>query len=349
MAAFVLHRLRSPLLIAIVLGFLLASITPPAFGQDVTIEQIQDEWDKRRESNQAFHFIWKGTTFHRKGSIKSTPFSATRHAAMPEVDTTTPFERSLLYDHGKIRTVHSGESLTELRDASSQYRYGVTTMTWDGQRYQSFYEIEAYHPNGNIGKDSHSMLSGTEFNWIGVAYGIEFPGSVDLAKYHIADNPANPDHIVLLHHGRNPQDYAEVWVQAKPPHLFTKGIAKVKGVPWQTTEIAYQTDPKTNQLVPHTMKHVVLDSDAVPDFIYEAEIASYNLHPKTSSADFEIKYPVGTCVVDDSVEPREHYLLREGGVKRWITDQELRRQATYEELLNSESGQAGLNRKRNKP
>jgi hypothetical protein len=64
-------------------------------------------------------------------------------------------------------------------------------------------------------------------------------------------------------------------------------------------------------------------------------------------SEFQIDFPVGTKVHDRRMGAAPPwYIVRAGGVKREITDAEMRRGATYDELISTESGMAAKEARR---
>jgi hypothetical protein len=73
-----------------------------------------------------------------------------------------------------------------------------------------------------------------------------------------------------------------------------------------------------------------------------AKVERYSLNPPVEPEEFDIAFPPGTWVTQtlgkDRGGPRVQYIVREGGEKRVITENE--QSASYEQLLRSESGNA---------
>lgn len=327
-------------MILITLGLLCSLSSPSIQAQEVTIEQIQEQWKQRGESFPAFHFLWKATNRVSLNGLDKDPNA-------PHVEKIIQFERSLLFDRGSIRLVNDGEFLREVRGREHFYRPVVLSRTWNGTFRRECYDYEGEYPLGQITRDSDHCFNDPTFNWILRAFCVECPSAIDLSRYHLADKSrANESgNVVLLKHGDHSSGYDEIWVQAKSPHLLTKAILKENDLPISWFDIGYQIDPETKQMIPKTSKYVTLTSEGKFMNETESEIVMSNLAPKVSPADFVLSFPVGCKVNDLSQDHKETYIQREDGKKRFVTVDEIRRKATYEELLNTESGQAGLNRK----
>jgi len=71
----------------------------------------------------------------------------------------------------------------------------------------------------------------------------------------------------------------------------------------------------------------------------KARVTGHSFNVKIPDSEFRIdSYPPGTLVSD--VRAHEYYILREGGRKRMITEQEVSAACTYDELVATESGMA---------
>jgi hypothetical protein len=73
---------------------------------------------------------------------------------------------------------------------------------------------------------------------------------------------------------------------------------------------------------------------------FVAKVTSYQINAELDSQEFDISFPPNTWVEDQTHE--EGYIVKEGGQKRMITSEERRRNPSYQSLLKTESGRAGL-------
>lgn len=331
----VLHNHQSWVLFAVPL-LVLGLFAYRAKGDEVTIADIQEQWKQHQEKLKSFSFTWNTTRFDRAGTL-TDPLAAAAGKRIPEADKYTEFQRSLLYDRGSIRLTDQGEYYGPLKDGTDDFRDTSITFTWNGSHYNEFYDADNHYPNGNISRSEAACFNDAQFNWILKATCAKAPNRLNLTNYRVASTPSKDgiDHIVLRKKKVSTLDIVELWVQAKPPYLVTKLIAQAGGATVGWTEIGYRVDDASQLTIPQSMKYVFLDPDRKYKNLIESEIVSSSLNPETHPHDFEVSFPVGSLVVDDSVSPRESYILREGGEKRIISDEELLRGATYDQLLNS--------------
>lgn len=231
---------------------------------------------------------------------------------VPESDKETEFERSLLYDQGKVRTVDDGEYFRLFRSGKGVYLPTVRIHTWDGKRGSVLTEWENEAPSGIITNVMGNCVGDPQFTWILDAMCIDYSSSINLKQYHLAKNSSqnNSDYIALLKHGEQPRHNAEIWVQAKPPYLLKKTIRKYNGAPISWTEFNYQTDLETGRNIPKSSRSVYLNEDRTPFMTIESEVFQVNLKPKTSPADFQIDFPVGTMTTDNRTSPPRNFIVQ---------------------------------------
>ncbi|WP_146119120.1 hypothetical protein [Blastopirellula marina] len=319
--------------------------THQAIGGDVTIADIQEQWNQRQTEVQSFLFTWRATRFDRAGAL-TNPFSTDPGKRVPEADKYTDFQRSLLYDRGNIRVTDTGEYYGRINNGTDEFRHTDITYTWNGSHYNEFHNSEEYFPSGSISGDESSCFTDAQFTWILKAMCAKSPDRIDLNRYRVSSKPSmnGEEHMVLTKKKVLAVDIAEIWVEPTPPYLVRRLVTKAGGVTAGWTEISYRVDDVSQKMIPKSMKYVYLGPDGGYQNVIESEVVSSTLNPVTHSGDFEVSFPVGSLVADFSVSPKEMYILKEGGEKRTVTDDEKLRGATYDELLESESGEAGTSR-----
>jgi hypothetical protein len=77
------------------------------------------------------------------------------------------------------------------------------------------------------------------------------------------------------------------------------------------------------------------------------EVTGYTINKPLPEELFDFKFPVDTWVTN--YKNKTDYIVREDGGKRLITEAERMRGVTYERLLETESGEAGLRPHGRKP
>ena len=75
---------------------------------------------------------------------------------------------------------------------------------------------------------------------------------------------------------------------------------------------------------------------------FSTKVVSYELNTALPRNEFDLSFGLGTFVEDEILG--HGYILRSNGEKRMVTPKERARRAKYEDLLNSESGMAGMPR-----
>jgi hypothetical protein len=122
-----------------------------------------------------------------------------------------------------------------------------------------------------------------------------------------------------------------------------------RGPNGSTLEISYQKD-KAHGWVPLEWTWISVGGTSRRLFGWtSAKVTAYSINADIPRSEFQFEFPVGTYVTDaraGNSEDLERYIVREGGKKRIITKDEIHRGqgVNYKELLNTESGKAGLGR-----
>jgi len=91
---------------------------------------------------------------------------------------------------------------------------------------------------------------------------------------------------------------------------------------------------------PQGWKYIIATVDGNVRMQVDARITKYEFNTDIPNSTFEFEFPVGTAVNDGRTGGR--HIVREDDEIREVTRDELARGATYEDLLESESGQALL-------
>ncbi len=115
-----------------------------------------------------------------------------------------------------------------------------------------------------------------------------------------------------------------------------------QGVVNTIVNISYREKPekvdRQNIWIPQNWDITFLSSTDKVSESYSANLLEYAVNPSFSADEFVIHFPVGTRVRDIRQKPTLDYIVRAEGKKRDVLAQEFG--ATYEQLVNSEPGQA---------
>jgi hypothetical protein len=99
--------------------------------------------------------------------------------------------------------------------------------------------------------------------------------------------------------------------------------------------------------IPAAWDIITMDTDLDrPRLNCHASVTLFQINPPLADTEFQLAFPVGTRVRDLRATPAEggYYIVRNDEQKRKITPDELRRGATYQQMVDTESGQAGVAR-----
>lgn len=105
---------------------------------------------------------------------------------------------------------------------------------------------------------------------------------------------------------------------------------------------SYRPDPEYGW-VPSGWNAMILNGDTGVFAGAQAEVVECSINEPIPSALFTFDFPSGTYVKD--LKNGRRWIVREGGKRRYITAAERARNPSYEELLATESGMAGLARR----
>jgi hypothetical protein len=320
---------------------------------DPTIEDIHAAWRAREAKLRSLRVAWKGKVLTPRGT-RVGPFGGAGQVAPPE-DTTHDRSGEVMLDGGKLRYWWSGWQWLEQRVPQGFYPQTYVSAS-DGKTSLSIYFRSV---------DSRSQL----IRPVGFIH--EGPENADASNYHIGPilffaRPLDPEFGLL---GRAPDDkngppllsfkdldgvrcavitqpagrrVKEIWVDPASSYVIRRYVVYYLG------KLSYQIDLKYaahSQLgwTPQSWQiHHWLPAQERLDLFESAAVASVEINPQIDLAEFRPAFPAG-AVVRDARNDIE-FLVRDDGTKREITDEERRRNATYQEILQTESGEAGLTR-----
>jgi hypothetical protein len=131
----------------------------------------------------------------------------------------------------------------------------------------------------------------------------------------------------------------QVWVDPEREFVISRLLQYMSGALVFQLDMSYEKD--ANSWYPTRWTSMVFLGGRVSQSS-AAIVKRHSLNLPLTTEDFAFEFPVGTEVVDRSrKESRLHYIIREDGEKRIITEEEQRRNTKYPDWLQTASGQAG--------
>lgn len=308
----------------------------PLIAADVAIPEIKAHWEKREEQFRSFHLKWEESVFYKKGSSNG-PFDSNDRPNPPE-DTVVNFNRSLLCDQGRIRIVDDGK----YRSGERGFLPTVRTTVWNGAKSRTFTDFEDRFDMGYMAGRRNRAYEDAQFKpplmacWPLTAFGGIRLDSYRVTKSIVLDGV---DVVVLQTRNLAGRDDQEIWLKAEPPFLLVRALRYMQGVPKKQTEISYATDSQ-DRWYPQSWKRLVFDKVGFSK-VTDAKVTSCEFDPAVNESDFQLEFPAGTWV-HDMTRPDQptQFLMKKDRTRRVILDEELRRGATYRDLMETETGKA---------
>lgn len=329
--------------------------------QGTTLETISRTWQARQDKVRSARFTWVERETIPRGyhsNLEVPP--AMRDQALkdmgippgsvvPPQDTTLVVSSSLCLDGEKLRYKREGWAWSA-KDQAHVPRLCLTV--YDGKVGKEFYPLGAPYapwPDGLI-------LSG-------------YPNarSLPLSPLVMTFRPFLPQmrifdlHTMVLTDRRAVIDgkpYRElerksgnslmrVWVDSSRDYVIGRYLTMVNDRPRTKIDISYRKDAGVGW-VPERWDYTTFYADGKLKHAVQAKVVSYQINPTVEAKEFYLEFPPGTRVHDrTNPQSPSDYIVREGNRKRMILREDIG--ATYEQMINSEPGEALGKRKRSFP
>lgn len=318
----------------------------------VTLETIAKAWQDRQDSIRSARFAWIERETVPKGRISSLiaelPGAQDRlkhmgiapGAIVPPEDTTHDVPASITLDGEKLR-------------------YERAQQQWSGKQnaFVTLPRITVF--DGTVGKIFHPT-GPCYAPWPDGLIGRNYPdsGSLHLSPLIMTLRPSFPRmNIINIQTmsltGRRVEingrpclemesqlgNYVQrVWVDLSRDYVVVRSLGLVNEQVRTKIDIGYRQDTK-KRWVPEKWDILTLLPNGKLESSGRATVMSYELNATVELAAFDIKFPPGTRVTDTR-DPKSqvNYILKEGDKKRMIMPEEIG--ATYEQMINSEPGEA---------
>lgn len=130
------------------------------------------------------------------------------------------------------------------------------------------------------------------------------------------------------------------WISPEQEFAIVRSTLSLPNLPRPSEDLSiiYTHDANVGWY-PSKWKLVAGGAGEHPDTIVEATVTRHELNVAPPATRFSYTFPAGTWVRDTRAGD-ESFIVREGGGKRPVTEQELLRGATYRDLLKTETGKA---------
>jgi hypothetical protein len=123
------------------------------------------------------------------------------------------------------------------------------------------------------------------------------------------------------------------WVCPELGYHVVRRLSTIKDKVTLKLDINYRQDP-TIGWAPANWTVLLSSSDGFVTDDVRGALVEFTANPPVTDADFDIDFPPGTYVNDQTKRPAEFFIVKADGTKRPVSRKELDK--TYEELLNSD-------------
>lgn len=320
---------------------LLGSLPMEAAAEGVP-DALRKAWQRRQDLVKTARFEWQSTCDERPAR---TPQEAANSSTVPDL-VTIRLPGVFMLDGKKCRYSTSQINLRGVADPTE----GEYLSTFNGRQSRHLFSGKAksinqgvvhsapkYNDMGNIHFRALTLcLRGLDANFHGSA---EFLSSLEVvSREQVVDG--RQCNLLRLKSERSQQDVVHsLAVDPAREYVVVQHAVQVKGRLSSQLDITYREDPIVGW-VPNGWHVIRLDRNGVVASRAKSVVSDYGLNEPLSDELFTIEFSPGTYVEDRASGTK--YLLRSGGDQRPILAVESRRGATWEQLMATEPGKAGL-------
>ncbi len=318
-----------------------------------SIEQIAAAWKARQERLRSIRIQWTETELIPKGFrpriLNRGKQGRTQVDILPPTDTAIECTWSELISGTMLRMNRDGPYWHPER----QLNWDTGVATFDGEVAKMFFDEKSTgEMHGFIDREARNPNYDCSL-FVPIAFAFR-PSEPNMGGRNPADYRVMPDTetidgkacVVLTGGPRGPFG-ATLWLDPQRDYIPLR--FQERGPNDRTFEISYQKD-HVYGWVPLEWTYIDVGGTSRRLFGWSnAKVTAYTINADIPRSEFQFDFPVGTYVTDlraAESNDMERYIVREGGKKRIITKDEIRREqgANYQELLRTESGRAGLRR-----
>ena len=313
----------------------------------VTAERVFRVWKQRLAAVRSVHFEWQEDVLYEPGSMLSLDGTL-----QPPKPARTRLKRLLIIDGDKMRMSYRG------REWHSDTKSFVPThyiATWDGKSCRLLFDYlvgddfdPVYHSVGfDMVTPYFEELTNAHLAPILYTYRPFYKEMYTFARLEDWQMTRKVGVVAgskcLLMTKRDPRGIVyDCWVDPEMEFAIRRIDLEQHGYLWTRLDIDYQKSsegipvPTEWRIIMNFPESTKLDTSAV------ARVTSWKLNPAVDASAFACDFGPGTKVIDE--QTKSTYIVLRDGSKRVMTEAERNRGATYEELIGTKSGGAGLPR-----
>ncbi len=347
-------RLQIIFLIATVSWSSLSSCPKASIAGELSLDDVRREWENREKGINSAWFIWDETEFaraHTKHKRVQTP--STRPLLLPTDDVTLERSVQLAISGHMMRYAYEGQVFNANKGGVRDKQY---ISVFDGTVSKNFHrniggEQEDYPLSGFVREESvHYDSDNRNISpiLIHIRPCSEEMGGVSLDAYKMGTTKATINgHTCLAVQPRteSKKRWGETyWVDPVCACIVRRiAYGQIGNPPAYTIDIDYdRLDDR--EWVPSGWKLIDGDATRIISQI-SGRVKTVRLNENIANSEFRLQFPPGTAVVDNRTG--ERLITKDHGQPRIVTNAELARGATYQELVSTETGKAALPRSHN--
>ena len=316
--------------------------------QQSQLDSVAKAWNARQGEIATLRFRWSERRVMAKGSLNSTVTLAPGENLPPtDLVTTTP-DHWLLLDGVKVSYKAYTPSTKTENDSRGPWR---SNIAYNGSVSKMYSPPRTGPGIGTIFREAEfKEIENMNIRAILLAYRALHPGvlKMSLVQYTLQSKNAMVDgrpHWLLVEQSGGSLTRS-LWLDPDRSFHVARYIEEVNepGLAprlWCKLDVTYAADAR-HAWVPAGWTVIFLRPNGAMSRSIEASVTQYDFNQSIPTEEFELPFPVGTYVTDK--RDGSAWIERSGGARRVITQEELKRGASYDDLLATESGSGGLPR-----
>ncbi len=319
--------------------------------QPYTEEMIGKAWQARQERVRSARFIWIGTQTDPQGTISNFWKRADPNIrkdpnfkeVIPPRDTTLPYNGSVAFDGNRLRYSYTSAKWSQKTGSYQPYSYlsvfnGTVCKVLD--RYGE--KDDKPWPQGSVRAEKRHIdaivallqpiLMSFRSRTPGM-HGFKLEGMRLTGRKAIINKRSCLElHQVILRGGVESQ----LWVDPARDFVFVRYLHLKKGITTTQVDVTYELG-REKFWIPKVWAIIFAEANGALRRSYRVRVTEYEINLPVDPASFDLEFPRGT-VVYDFKQDLQYVVRPDGGGKRMVPRSDIG--ATYEQILNSEPGQA---------
>lgn len=336
---------------ALVVGQLSAPRSGAA--ETVILKDAMQRWKETQARVHSAEFKWTTRHWMKQGAIARVgAFPLNSDTPVPEKDITLEYKRIMTFRDGLVRYKSDGpvwdRDQKQFVEDSQDYAWnGESGIRLDADELKPYAFV--YGANQQLTQNevrpiqfAFRMLHPDWYVFKPEEYEIGNPSATIRGLHCLVVETARRLVQQKVARGRRPLK-AVFWVCPERDFSVVRyaAVDEAIGSPTLEFEIDHTLDAESGAWIPSRWTITTYGKEG-PLEIETSTVEHYAINPQTLDEVFQLELPANTMVSD--LRTGEDYIQRANGEKRIITREELVRGATYEDLVGSATGNAGLRR-----